>query len=172
MRKIIHKDTQKMPLWFPHLWCAGCILLRIEPTEWLHNLFALPCIYPVFSSLAHKAMVSVCASAPARTCTFRSKHAHLCISSCPVSIFALCSSAVQCTPCVEKGSRREGEAGETGWVTMCAASLPDMGLDGLSPEVAAAVEWVCTIFRHSGGKKVRHAECLMVVGWGMCCAGW
>ena len=49
---------------------------------------------------------------------------------------------------------------------MCAAassSPPEMDLDELSPEVAAAVEWVRTMVRDSGGKKVRHTDCLMVV---------
>ena len=49
---------------------------------------------------------------------------------------------------------------------MCAAassSPPEMDLDGLPPEVAAAVGWVRSMVRDSGGKKVRHTDCFMVV---------
>ena len=49
---------------------------------------------------------------------------------------------------------------------MCAAASssfpPVMALDGLSPE-EAAVEWVRTMVRDSGGKKVRHTDCPGVV---------
>ena len=43
------------------------------------------------------------------------------------------------------------------------SSPPEMELDGLSPEETAAVEWVRTMVRDSGGKKVRHTDCLLVV---------
>ena len=49
---------------------------------------------------------------------------------------------------------------------MCAAapsSLPEMELDGLSPEEAAAVEWVRIMVRDSGDNKVRHTDCIVGV---------
>ena len=57
---------------------------------------------------------------------------------------------------------------------MCAAASssppPEMDLYRLCPEEAAAVEWVRTMVRDSGGKKVRHTECLLgcLVG-NVCC---
>ena len=49
---------------------------------------------------------------------------------------------------------------------MCASASsfpPEMELDGLSPEEAAAVEWVRSMARGSGGKKVRRTDCLLLV---------
>ena len=55
---------------------------------------------------------------------------------------------------------------------MCAAassSPPEVGLNGLSPEEDATVEWVRSMVRDSGGKKVRRTDCLTGVWLGMWC---